>query len=216
MGFGAMEEVGRGIADAAVDVLSAIETRPEAPIAMARRIVELAPRQLRWSREDVDRAIAEIGRIPVGPYPERWPAHLHNVNTAWQHPAYYQLGALALYRVMLEHRDTPYLAEVHALRLGDAAFVTTPFELFGELGAAVAAGSAIDLTFALGYTNDYLGYLPPTHELRAIEDVDLSEILDQDRYRWAYGITNSRLAPGEAERLVEACVRLVNQLATGA
>jgi hypothetical protein len=50
--------------------------------------------------------------------------------------------------------------EVQAIRLGPVALVGAPLEVFGELGAAVVAGSPFPWTAVSGYSNGSAGYLP--------------------------------------------------------
>ena len=64
----------------------------------------------------------------------------------------------------------------------------------------------------LGYTNDYLGYLPRTQDFRLIKDVPLEEILDQDRYRWAYGMTNTHVQEGELDKLIAASAEALQEV----
>jgi len=104
-------------------------------------------------------------------------------------------------------------AEVQALALGDAAIVASPFELFNGPGLRIRAASpAPGATLVLGYSNDYLGYLPRTEDFLEIADVPLAQILDQARYRWAYGMTNTHVNPGELDRLVEASIDALSRV----
>jgi hypothetical protein len=57
--------------------------------------------------------------------------------------------------------DAPRLAEVQALRVGEAAFVGIPGEPFSELGIAIKRTTRAPTAVCLGYANDYLGYLAP-------------------------------------------------------
>lgn len=53
--------------------------------------------------------------------------------------------------------------EITAIRIGELAFITVPYEMFGSHGAAVKAGSPYESTFVLGYCNGAFGYIPNTH-----------------------------------------------------
>jgi len=90
-----------------------------------------------------------------------------------------------MYRDMRARRELPIHAELQASAIGDAAIVANPFELFNGPGLEIPQASPFaGTTFAL------------------IADVPLEEVLDQDRYRRAYGITNTNVAPGELDKLL--------------
>ena len=145
-----------------------------------------------------------LERTPEPAYPEIWPPDLHTMNSAQRFPTMYQKGAVAMYAGMLERQDTPMQAEMQALAVGDVGIVGNPFELFSQLGRRMRELSPFGTTLVLAYTNDYLGYLPSAEEFDLVNSIPLAEILDQDRYRWAYGITNTNLERGEGDRVIEA------------
>jgi hypothetical protein len=201
-GYPARDRVGGALAAEVRRVVPTIWTAGEPEIAVESRVVPLRRRRLPWSDADLDRVERRLAAESEPAFPEVWADEVHTATSAQRFPLHYQRGALAMYRDMRRRQDAPVQAEVQALAIGDIAIVGTGFELFSGPGRAVRERSPFKTTLVLGYSNDYLGYLPPTEDFDRIADVPLDAVLDQDRYRWAYGITNTHLDRGEIDRLL--------------
>jgi hypothetical protein len=201
-GYPARDRVGGALAAEVRRVVPTIWTGGEPELAIDSRVVPLRRRRLPWSDADLDRVERRLAAETEPPFRETWADEVHTATSAQRFPLHYQRGALAMYRDMRRRQDVPVQAEVQALAVGDIAIVGTGFELFSGPGRAVRERSPFRTTLVLGYSNDYLGYLPPTEDFDRIADVPLDAVLDQDRYRWAYGITNTHLDRGEIDRLL--------------
>jgi hypothetical protein len=69
-------------------------------------------------------------------------------------------------RYVAQATDPVYRAEVHAIRLGDVAIVTNPFELFLDYGMRMEAQSPAVLTMVVQLTCGYGKYLPTAAAIR--------------------------------------------------
>ncbi|HEY7140612.1 MAG TPA: hypothetical protein VIE44_10970 [Methylomirabilota bacterium] len=203
-GYPARARVGGALAAEVRRVLPTIWTSGESDLAIESRLVSLRRRRLPWSDADLDRVERRLAAESEPAFPEAWPDEVHTATSAQRFPLHYQRGALSMYRDMRRRQDVPVQAEVQALAIGEIAIASNGFELFSGPGRGIRERSPFKTTLVLGYCNDYLGYLPPTEDLDRIADVPLDAVLDQDRYRWAYGITNTHLDRGEIDRLVAA------------
>lgn len=88
--------------------------------------------------------------------------------------------------------------ELHALRLGDAAVVNNPFELYLDYGHRIRAQSPAQQTFMVQLSGDSLGYLPTP---RAVE-------------AGGYGalVINGRIGPEGGDIFVQETLKALRQL----
>jgi len=99
--------------------------------------------------------------------------------------------------VDLAQRGANYPAEIQAFRLdSDNAIVCVPAEIFVEFGLAIKAASPFKQTMVVTICNDRPGYVPT---LKGFQE-------------GSYEVINSRLKPGSGETMVEAAIKLLNQL----
>jgi neutral ceramidase len=209
------DELGQRLGAEVKRVVSAIQTIGEVRVAAVSHMLPLRRRQLAWEDAELDLVARSLGleSQPEPEYPELWAEHIHTVNSAQLFPVPYQRGSVGMYRNIRQRKDEPLAVEIQAIAVGEAALVGCPFELFNGSGLQIRARSPFPgATFVLGYSNDYLGYLPRSEDFDLIADVPLEEVLDQDRYRWAYGITNTNVDRGEIDKLIEASVAALDEV----
>lgn len=203
------DRLGKALAERVLAVLPEIETSGASKVASGVKRLAVRRRRLPWPDEQVLALEARLADLAEPDYPEIWADDLHTMNSAQRFPLMYQKGAVAMYGDMVRHRDVPIEVELQTIAVGDCALVGNPFELFNQCGQRIRDRSPFRTTGVLGYCNDYLGYLPGTDEFDLIRDVPLEAALDQDRYRWAYGITNTNIERGEVGRVIEAGVEVL-------
>ena len=204
--------LGEQLARVALEAHARAETVADARVAAGAERMELRRRRHDYTADEVRAAIAEWEGGAEPDWPETWSADVHTMTSAQRFPSAYRWTALTMYLDMLERADTPVSTEIQALGVGDVAIAANSFELFNELGSEIKRASPFGTTIAAAYTNDYLGYLPASEDLDLVAGVPLTQILDQDHWRWAYGITNANVDRGEVDRLVEASGALLGRL----
>jgi hypothetical protein len=192
------------IAESALAAYEIARATADARVAGTSEWLELRRRRHAYSAEEIRSVMDDWQSRATPAWPETWPPAIHTMTSAQDFPDSYMWGALTMYLDMIERADVPVRAEIQAIALGDAAIVTNSFELFNEAGLRIKELSPYATTIAAAYANDYLGYLPLSEDLDVVDGIPLLEILDQDAYRWAYGITNCNVDRGEVDRLIAA------------
>jgi neutral ceramidase len=208
------DALGGRIAERALAAYELAVTTADARVAGASEWLDLRRRRHAYSAEEIRAVMDDWQARPAPEWPETWPPAIHTMTSAQDFPDSYMWGALTMYLDMIERADVPVRAEIQAIALGDAAIVTNSFELFNEAGLRIKELSPYATTIAAAYANDYLGYLPLSEDLDVVDGIPLNEILDQDAYRWAYGITNCNVDRGEVDRLIDASGALLARVAT--
>lgn len=103
-----------------------------------------------------------------------------------------------LTRAECQDRAPEYPLELHALRVGECAWVFNPFELFVDFGHALRARSPARRTFVVELAGDAAGYLPTERAVAA----------------GGYGalVINGKVGPEAGRMLVDASVKAVATL----
>ena len=211
-GYELRDRLGRGIGEVAVEVHAAATTSGDERVALDSTRLDLRRRRHAYTEAEIRARITELETEPEPDWPEVWAPEVHTMTSAQMFPRSYQLGALRMYLDMIERADEPIPAEVAVIAIGDTAIVTNPFELFNAAGLRIKEGSPFGTTLTAAYANDYAGYLPESTDLDLVDGVSLSEILDQDEWRWTYGISSSNVDRGEVDRLIDESVELLRRV----
>ena len=211
-GYELRDRLGRTIGERAAGLHETIQVEADIPVAAETTWLDLRRRRHAYGAEELRELAAELDGPADADWPEVWPPEVHTMTSAQMFPRTYQQGAVRMYLDMLERADEPVATQVVGIRAGETAIVTNPFELFNAAGRRIKERSPFATTIAAAYANDYAGYLPETSDLDLVEGVPLREIVNQDEWRWAYGITNTNVDRGEVDRLVDESVALLERL----
>jgi len=101
-------------------------------------------------------------------------------------------------RYRQQDKEPTLAVEVHALRLGDVAIVTNPFELFLDYGVQMQGRSKALQTFVLQLTCGSAGYLPTE---RAVKGGGYSAI-----------VASNRVGPEGGQVLADRSVEMINSM----
>jgi hypothetical protein len=211
-GYELRDRLGRTIGEHAFGLYEGIRGEADVPLAAETVWLDLNRRRHGYGEEELREVAAELDGDATEDWPEVWAPEVHTMTSAQMFPRSYQLSALRMYIDMVGRADDPVRTQVVGVRVGDTAIVTNPFELFNGAGRRIKERSPFATTIAAAYANDYAGYLPESADLDLVEGVPLREILNQDDWRWAYGITNTNVDRGEVDRLVDESVGLLERL----
>ncbi len=190
----AARRVGMTVAGEALKVLVQMEFADHAAVQAARTVIKLQPREitdemLEWAEQHLESDEVVEGRwFPDRTWAREW---------------------IELDKMNREEPEIP--AELQALTVGRAAFVSNPGEYFSKLAMDIKRGSKFDPTFVVALANGCVGYVP-TEDSYA----DTYLPAEGERFTGGYETTparSSKVAPGSGEQIAAACIELVNSLA---
>lgn len=190
----AARRVGMTVAGEALKVLVQMGFEDDLEVKGARKVIKLQPREiteemLDWAHEHLDSDEQVEGRwFPDRVWAREW---------------------IELAKMNKEEPEIP--AEIQALTIGNAAFVSNPGEYFCKLAMDIKRGSKFEPTFPVSLANGCIGYV-------ATEDSYAESYLPKEgeAFTGGYETTparSSKVAPGSGEQIAEACIELVNSLA---
>lgn len=138
-GFGRCEYIGNLVAAEAVRVIETTEPRSDVRLRVATETLELPIREITPAMLDEARRVRDDESASL-------------VDRVF--------GQETLLLEAIRRRQPTESAEIQAIAIGDAAFVSIPAELFVEFGLQIKRRSPVPRTFIAGYANGMVGYIP--------------------------------------------------------
>ena len=187
-------KVGMTVGGEAIKTLMQMDFADQMPVAGKSDVIHLkphdiTPEMLAWAEAHLDSDALVEGRwFPDKLWAREW-----------------------IEMAKLNETEPELLAEVQALTVGEAAFVSTPAEYFCALGNDIKRRSQFQPTFVVELANGCVGYVG-TRDAYADDYIPSEGKL----YTGGYETTparSSRCAPGAGEQIADACVELVNSMA---
>jgi hypothetical protein len=150
-GFRIVERAGQEIAREAARVWAKTETRADVSIGFVRRQIELPTN---WERAigAAARMVADLERSGAPKPP--WSPYV-----TWYNPPDLEASRKRLAHLK-ERAGSPVTCEIQAIRVGPAAFIGWPGEIFCDLGMELKRRSPFHPTYVIGYANGSIGYVP--------------------------------------------------------
>jgi hypothetical protein len=148
------QEIARRIANGVGDVLEGAkaDVRTEAVLEHRVEALQLPVRMV--TAAEYEHAKSELARLEADREARGRFRHLNRNRRVME-------------RYEQQSSESRYEMELHALRLGDVAIATSPFELFLDFGMRIKARSAAFQTFVVQLACDYGGYLPTQRAVQA-------------------------------------------------
>ncbi len=168
-GISERQEIARRIADAVEDALSCAEKAREAApqLAHIRRVLDLPARRIshedaRQAREEAEwwrkRYEEELAKLQHNPELRKKPRWYVPVTAAYRRMNWL-LEVVRRYERQQQEGNFAVPVEVHAVRVGEAAFATNPYELYLDFGIYIKARSPAVQTFLVQLCGP-AGYVP--------------------------------------------------------
>jgi len=176
------QELGRRIAGEIRDVCPLVRQDVRTGVPVAHKVEDIALPVRKVTEKEVAEAQAEIDALAKKEGTARRRLWLQKV----------------VDRFHSQDKEPTLTVPVHALRIGDVAIITNPFELFLDFGVQMQGRSKAVQTFVLQLTNGSSGYLPTE---RAVRGGSYSAI-----------VASNRVGPEGGQVLVERSVELINSL----
>lgn len=188
-GFAEAERIGSLLGAAAMQTFLMTETSEELDLRIAQGKVILPSRVLP-TEDEAQRSLEELTAKHQRLIREGAPVPV--VRTA----DLAVLGAQATLRLVRSSPLGDFEAEIQCIRLDDTILVALPVELFVEYGLELQARFPSKTAYAIGYANGSFGYVPTP---QAFEE-------------GGYEVFVTRLGPDAGRRLVDASVKVVQEL----